>query len=303
MSNPSRVKVTGPLEQHAPGFWEELAERGYSPHTATELLYLLGHLSRWLGERGLDCQDLTPDQAGCFLADRIAAGYAHHLTPRGLQPLLGYLGRAGVLPQPVTLAAEPAGVLVAEFRVHLLRERGLAVRTAHKYTWIAARFLAQRGTAARASELAGLSLGELDAFVLAESGRLGSRSLCGVVTGLRALLRFLALKGLAAPGLAEALPSGPAWRRSSHGRVLDREEIVRLLAGCDRRRAAGRRDYAMLVLMVRLGLRANEVATLRLEDVDWRAGEILVSGKGGRDERLPLPVDVGRALADYCRHG
>lgn len=174
-----------------------------------------------------------------------------------------------------------------------------------RYTEITACFLAYRCAGAQTDGLAlvELSPGELDAFLLAESTRLSSQSLRGVVTALRSLLRFLAVKGLAAPGLAEALPSGPGWRRTSHGRVLDGEEVARLLAGCDRRRAAGRRDYAMLVLMVRLGLRANEVAALCLGDIDWRNAEILVAGKGGRDERLPLPVDVGRALADYCRRG
>lgn len=307
MSRPSRVKLAGPLAQHASGFWRELAERGYSPHTATALLYLFAHLSRWLGERGLDGRDLTPERVERFLRDRVAAGYAHHLTPRGLEPLLGYLGRIGVLPQPVevTIAPGPIDMLLAEFAVYLVHERGLAIRTMHKYTEITARFLAHRCAVAQTDGLAlgALSLGELDAFLLAESTRLGSRSLQGVVTAVRAMLRFLTVKGLAAPGLAEALPSGPGWRRSSHGRVLDGDEVARLLAGCDRRRAAGRRDLAMLVLMVRLGLRANEVAALCLGDVDWRNGEILVAGKGGRHERLPLPVDVGRALADYCRRG
>lgn len=306
MSRASRVKVTGPLAQHAPGLRRELAGRGYSPHTATALLYLLGHLSRWLGERGLDGQDLTPEQVECFLRDRVAAGYAHHLTPRGLEPLLGYLGRIGVLPHPAQVTAPgPIDRLLVEFAAYLVHERGLAIRTMHRYTEITACFLAYRCAGAQTDGLAlvELSPGELDAFLLAESTRLSSQSLRGVVTALRALLRFLAVKGLAAPGLAEALPSGPGWRRTSHGRVLDGEEVARLLAGCDRRRAAGRRDYAMLVLMVRLGLRANEVAGLCLGDIDWRNGEILVAGKGGRDERLPLPVDVGRALADYCRRG
>jgi integrase len=307
MSKLSRVRVVGPLAPHAPGFRRDLAGRGYSPHTAADLMYLLAHLSRWLGERGLDAGDLTAGRVERFLCDRTAAGYVHHLTPRALRPLLGYLGRIGTLPKAEATETVPGAIdaLVAELATFLAGERGLAVRTVEKYTEITRRFLAFRGAGPHADglALAELSAGELDAFLLAESTRLGARSLRGVVTGLRALLRFLAVKGVVAPGLAATLPVAPGWRRGSAGRVLDRGEVARLLAGCDRRRAAGRRDYAMLVLMVRLGLRANEVAALRLADVDWRGGEILVSGKGGRRERLPLPVDVGRAVADYCRRG
>lgn len=307
MSELSRARVVGPLAPHALGFGRELAGHGYSPHTAADLLHLLAHLSRWLGERGLDVGGLTEERVGCFLRDRAAAGYAHHLTPRALRPLLGYLHRIGALPEAEATETVPEAIdaLVAELARFLAGERGLAVRTVEKYTEIAGRFLAFRGTEPHADglALAELSAGELDAFVLAESTRLGARSLCGVVTGLRALLRFLAVNGIVAPQLAATLPYGPGWRQASAGRVLDRKEVARLLAGCDRRRATGRRDHAMLVLMVRLGLRASEVAALRLGDIDWRAGEILVSGKGGRRERLPLPVDVGRALADYCRRG
>lgn len=308
MSKLSRVGVVGPLAPHAPGFRRDLAGRGYSPHTAADLLYLLAHLSRWLDEHGLDGRDLTGVWVDRFLCDRRAAGYVHHLTPRALGPLLGYLRRIGVLPEPAGLIIVPGPVdaLVAEFAAFLVDARGLAVRTVDKYTAIAGRFFAWRAAWSHTAgelALAELSAGEFDAFILGESARLGARSLRGVVTGLRALLRFLVVRGVIAPGLVAILPYGPGWRRGSPGRVLDRGEVARLLAGCDRRRAAGRRDHAMLVLMVRLGLRANEVATLRLGDIDWRAGEILVSGKGGRYERLPLPVDVGQALADYCAHG
>lgn len=307
MPKPSHVKVTGPLAQYAPGFRRELAGQGYSPHTAVDLLSLLAHLSRWLGERGLDAAGLTPAVIECFLGDRVAAGYVHHLTPRALRPLCGYLKELGVLPRPVETGTVPgpSEELLTEFGAYLARERGLAVRTIERYTELVARFLSYRtaGTPTGGLELAGLSPREVDAFLLTESTRVCAQSLRGMVTALRALFRFLTVKGLTAPGSAEALPGGPGWSQRSQGRVLDDGEIARLLSGCDCRRAAGRRDYAMLVLMVRLGLRANEVAALRVGDIDWRAGEILVFGKGGGYERLPLPVDVGRALADYCRHG
>jgi integrase/recombinase XerD len=124
-----------------------------------------------------------------------------------------------------------------------------------------------------------------------------------VVTALRALLRFLHLRGHVAGTLADSVPAIAGWRRESFPHILQAGEVARLLGSCDRRTAVGRRDYAILVLLARLGLRAKEVAALTVDDMDWRVGEILISGKGNRHERLPLPADVGKAVAAYCQRG
>lgn len=120
--------------------------------------------------------------------------------------------------------------------------------------------------------------------------------------GLRALLRFLHVQGLIAEPLAAAVPS-VARRREDLPRGLAPSQVRLLLESCDRLTSAGRRDYAILVLLSRLGLRCGEVAALELGDVDWRAGELVIRGKGCRIDRLPLPGDVGEALVDYLRHG
>jgi integrase/recombinase XerD len=120
---------------------------------------------------------------------------------------------------------------------------------------------------------------------------------------LRSLLGFLHLRGLVAGPLAEAVPSTASWRLSGLPRALEPERLDALLASCDRDTATGRRDYAVLVMLARLGLRAGEVAALGLEDVDWRAGELRIAGKGRRVERLPLPADVGEAIVAYLRDG
>jgi integrase len=153
------------------------------------------------------------------------------------------------------------------------------------------------------TDMAVLSARQVNAFVLAQIGRRGTGSLNNVVTALRALLRFFYLRGYTATPLAGAAPRTVGWRDRGPSRGLAAEQVARLLAGRDRRTSSGRRDFAILTVLARLGLRANEVATLRLEDVDWRAGEITVHGKGNRTDRLPLPVDVGQAIADYCRRG
>ena len=152
-----------------------------------------------------------------------------------------------------------------------------------------------------ADELARLSAAEINAFVLRESRRVRPRTAETVVCALRALLRFLHVTGWIATPLATGVPSVPQ-RREDLPRELPAGQVELLLTSCDRSTPVGCRDYAILILLARLGLRAGEVAGLRFEDVDWRASEIVIRGKRSRTDRLPLPHDVGDALADYlCR--
>jgi len=136
---------------------------------------------------------------------------------------------------------------------------------------------------------------------LAARARRGSAKL--TVTALRSLLGFMHVDGLIPRSLVGAVPSAASWRLSGLPRALEPEQVGRLLGSCDRSARAGRRDFAILTILVRLGLRAGEVAGLGLEDIDWRAGELVVVGKGRRAERLPLPVDVGEAVTGYLRDG
>ena len=152
-------------------------------------------------------------------------------------------------------------------------------------------------------DLAGLTPGDVTQYVVEQCRHRSRGSAKLMVTALRSLLRYLHLDGVAPGSLASVVPSVAGWRLSGLPRALDSAQVCRLLACCDRRTAVGRRDFAILTLLVRLGLRAGEVAALRLNDVDWRAGEIVVRGKGERTERLPLPVDVGEAVAGYLGRG
>jgi integrase len=120
---------------------------------------------------------------------------------------------------------------------------------------------------------------------------------------LRSILDWLHLTGAVPVSLAGAVPAAAGSRLRGLPKGLDEDQLRRLLSSCDRRRATGRRDYAILLMLARLGLRAGEVAALGLDDIDWRAGEISVRGKGNSSERLPLPADVGAAIAAYLRRG
>lgn len=192
--------------------------------------------------------------------------------------------------------------MLAAYRDYLVEERGLAASTVRNYLEVARPFVSQRGASGR-TDLRGLTGVEVSEFVVDECRTRGVGSATIVVVGMRALLRWLHLAGITLTGLAGAVPSAASWPASSLPQPIDRRQAARLLACCDRRTAVGRRDFAVLTLLLRLGLRVGEVAVLELGDVDWRHGEILVRGKAGRAERLPLPADVGQAVAGWLRHG
>jgi integrase/recombinase XerD len=276
-----------------------LAGAGYTPLSAANQVRLLAHLSRWTEGRGLCPGDLTGDRLGEFLAARREAGYTCRLSERGLAPLTAFLRGVGAVPAAVPAA--PAGavdVLVGRYRAYLETERGLAAGTVRYCTDQARGFLA-----GREDRLAGLDAAEVSGFVVDECRRRSTGSAKILVTALRSLLRFLAVEGLAAPGLHDAVPAVAGWRGGGLPKALPDGQVAALLAACDRDTATGRRDFAVLTLLARLGLRACEVSVLELGDIDWRAGTVTVRGKGRRDEQLPLPADAGEALAGYLRDG
>jgi integrase/recombinase XerD len=251
---------------------------------------------------GLDLDGLTSRVLKQrFVVERRWLGYVSMLTPGELRPLVDYLDGLGLLSIAEDVELTPVGLLVDEFCRYLLVERGLVEGSVRLYARIARRFLEERSEPLT-DDLARLSGVEVNAFVLREARRVRPRTAETVVCALRALLRFLHVQGLIATPLAEAVPSVPQ-RREDLPRGLPAGDIELLLESCDCATTLGCRDFAILMLLVRLGLRGGEVAALRLDDVDWRAGEIVIRGKRSRIDRLPLPGDVGQALADYLRRG
>ena len=306
MKKPDRPRVTGALAPYAEGFRRELSRQGYSPWTAPEHMYLMADLSRWLDGRDLPPGRLSPARIEEFLIHRRARGQVRWTTPRALVPLLGYLRGLGIVPAPAAPApGSPAEVLLAEFAGYLAAERGLGSATIASYRHLAGLFLSACAPepAVEGCGLERLGLQQINAFLLTECAQRSIGSAKNVVTALRVLMRFLYLQGHTSVSLADAVPRAIPWRDSGRSRALEPGQVSRLLASCDRRTAAGRRDFAILTILARLGLRASEVASLQLADIDWRAGEITVCGKGGRKDRLPLPADVGEAITGYCRKG
>jgi site-specific recombinase XerD len=294
------VRVAGPLAPYADGFAEDLAVKGYAASTVAEHVRLIAQLSRWMADQSLEVGELKPSGVEQFVQVR-----TDRLAHRPLEPLLDYLRRIGLVPPPARPAPpEPTvvGGLLSIYRRYLLDERGLLETTVQDYERRARVFLSQR-TSRSELPFNDLTAAEIKQFVLRECERRSVGSAKCLTKALRSLLRFAFVEGWTATDLTTAVPAVANWQASALPRALDAQRVALLVGSCDRSTATGRRDYAILHLLTRLGLRAGEVAGLELGDVSWRRGELLIRGKGRRQERLPLPVDVGEALCDYLRHG
>ncbi|MCA1677584.1 MAG: site-specific integrase [Actinobacteria bacterium] len=295
--------ASGPLARYAVGYGSWLGARGYSRWTVGHRLWQLDLLSRWLEREGLSPGELTPERLEAFVAARRAAGYSTWLSVRSTALPLAYLRELGVVPAAPAAAVveDPLERLLAGYSQYLFDERALTEHTVLVRYVPAARLFLDGVVRADGRGLECLTAAEVSSFLARECRR---RSIAGgreLVVALRSFLRYLHVEGLISAPLEWAVPGVADLRDRSLARGLDPAAVKRLLASCDRRRTAGRRDYAILLLLARLGLRAGEVAALALDDLDWRSGELLVAGKGGRYDCLPLPVDLGEAIVSYLR--
>jgi site-specific recombinase XerD len=298
-----RRRKAGLLGPQVEGYRAWLTQRGHTPGTIKNMLNDLGQVGQWAAAEGLDAAQLDEDRMVAFLAARRAAGHRRVPGTRAMAPLLSYLREAGVVPaaEPV---ASPLGVLLGRYRSWLLGERGLAATTVRRYENTARRFLQEQALVDERFEPAALSGADVNAFLLRECGRVSAGSAKGRVAELRSILRFLYLHGLTPLPLGTAVPPVGGWRLATlPPPTMSAADVQRLLDCCDRSSAVGIRNFAIMMLVARLGLRSIEVARLQLRDVDWRGGELVVRGKGRRHDRLPLLADVGEALVAYLSRG
>lgn len=297
-----KVRMTGPLAPFASAFSSKLEDLGYTPLTVASELRMVADWSRWLQERSLTAADVTGAGVGEFVAARHSAGRVSPYPPRVFDTMIEVLVEHGVAraEDRAPVPRSPVGVLLASFEGFLLSERGLAGSTAAAYVLRARRFLAQQRPP---GVLAGLRTKDVTDAVRAEAARVSVGSAQFFVVAVRSFLRFCFTEGLIPTDLSGAALFITGRRRSPLAEGIPAADARRLLDSCDRRTGPGRRDYAILLVLLRLGLRASEVAALSLEDIDWRSGLLVVHGKGRRDDRLPLPVDVGQAITGYLQRG
>ncbi|MDS4014764.1 MAG: site-specific integrase [Candidatus Accumulibacter sp.] len=300
--DPSKTPGGGPLAALSKGFAEDLRRQGYAPRTISEHRRLLRDLSDWLQVRQLTADDLSLRQVDLFLSDRRSAGAANQKMRKALGPILGYLRKLEMAPAAETpWEGGPAGEILNRYRQFLTTERGLVPVTALRYIDRLRSFLDRR-MSADGLELGSLTPADVTSFVVAWCPHLNGGVARLTITALRSFLGFLHLDGVTERSLVCAVPSVAHRRLAGLPKGLEPDEVRRLLAACDARTPVGCRDLAILTLLVRLGLRSGEVATLTLDDIDWRTGTIVVRGKGSCIERMPLPPDVGRRLVEYLQH-
>ena len=260
----------------------------------------LGPFGRWLNAQGVGVRDITEAVIDAYVAQTAASGQGS--ARASLRELLAVMRESGVC-RPVALDA--GGMhqrLLSEFRRYLIIERGLAERTIEHYTEAAQAFLVSR-VADDARVVRQWSAADVLTFLQRRSVNRPSVHMQQLCTGLRAFLRYLCFRGYTLSDLSKCIPRIARWRLATLPKSLSAEQVDRILLGCRRNTAGGRRDYAVLLLLARLGLRAEEIRRLTLDDIHWQRGELTVRGKCRGPESMPLPQDVGEALAAYLTHG
>ena len=294
----------GPIASHIDGFADWLHHQGYQPVCVDQTLRALAAWADWLGRAGLTVHDAIPALDACqaLLARGERARYARgpsRLSVTAAGTFIRFLQAGGVIPRPerAPSAAERWPILAA-FRVWMQQHRGLRESSLDTYQRVVVDLLEALGDAPQAYTAA-----QVRDFVLQRAQPHGIWRAKSITTATRVFLRFLTATGRCALGLEHAIPAYASWKLSSVPRFLEPEQVERVLEACVAEDARGLRDRAVMLLLARLGLRAGEVAGLRLRDLDWKGGSIVVCGKGRRHERLPLPQDVGDALLRYLQAG
>ena len=283
-------------------FADSLMESGYAATTIQSKLGLLIDLGEWLRRRGLAVKDLDERRIETFITDSRRNGLLRRGDRTTLRQLLDHLREHHVVQRVTpTCDVSPLAAILDRYEKHLRSERGLTTATIINYLPFARKFLSDRFgegpfllKVVRPCDISG--------FILRHVRTMSCRRAQLMTTVFRSFFRFLFQRGELQVDLAPSIPTVADWRLSTLPRYITAEEVIRVLGSCDRHTATGRRDYALLLLLARLGLRAGEIVAMQLEDIDWRSGEILVRGKGLLYDRMPLPVDVGQALAVYLRH-
>jgi site-specific recombinase XerD len=293
----------GPLGGHIDSFARILIMQGYQRSTAKQKIRIVADLSRWLDLQGLHVKDLHETTLNEYLLYKGCRGSIFKIEPPTLWALLEHLRESGVVADAVRVDDNSKrGRIESGFAEYLAQERGLKQITIDNYLSIAGRFLSdQFGTGPIV--LKGLQPNNIVCFILRNTETASAKRAQLIVIALRSFFRFLYQRGETDNDLSPSALTVANWRLSGLPKFIEPEQVECLLQSCNQDTLIGQRDYVILLLLARLGLRAGDVVHMTLDDLDWEVGELMVRGKSQRQERLPLPQDVGKALARYLSHG
>lgn len=299
----SRAPV-GPLAAYLGPFAESLSPQGYTQRYVHRQVMLAACFSRWLKHTGVLPPRVTSNHAARYLRFRHRRRRPSQGDCAALVHFIEFLRREGAIPpeKGSTRRLTPAEQCVQAYEQYLREERALAEATIVNYAPFISQFLKDR-FGAGCVKLSSLCARDVVRFVQRQARRLQRKRAKLLSSALRSFLRYACYRGELRLDLATVVPSVANWSMPSIPRGIAPDQVRRLLSQFDRSTAVGRRDYAILLLLARLGLRSGEVAFLELEDIDWKAGSLSVHGKSGRRSQLPLPKDVGDALVAYLWHG
>ncbi len=294
----------GPLAPYLAPFSEWVSGQGYVLFSLRYRIRLVAGFSRWLGERHVRLRSVSTAHSVAYLRYRSRRRRILGGDAPSLAQLLDFLRHQGVIAaekiRPPQLS--PVDRCVAAYERYVREDRALTPATITNYVPFVREFLKDRFGRGPVL-LSRLSAKDIVRFVQRQAPRLHVKRAKLLTTALRSFLRYGRYHGDIRLDLAAAVPTVASWSMSAIPRAIAPDQVRRLLDQIDRHTAVGRRDYAVLLLLARLGLRAGEVATLDLQDIDWKDGSLSVRGKGGRRSPLPLPTDVGEAIVAYLRDG
>jgi integrase/recombinase XerD len=295
--------LEGPLSVHIAGFARWARDEGYALYSKRRQVLLAACFSRWLGHERVSPGRVISGHVVRYLRYRARRLKIRSGDVAALRQFIDFLRRQGVIPaERIRSHQSPVEQVVQEFERYLLNERALAPATAVHYASFVRQFLANRFCRGPI-KLSELCAGDVVRFVQRQARRLHMKQAKFLTTALRSFLHYLRYRGEILHDLSGAVPAVANWSMTSIPRAIPPDLVRRLLASINRHTALGRRDYAILLLLARLGLRGGEVARIELEDIDWSAGSISVRRKGGQHSILPLPATVGAAIAAYLRQG
>jgi integrase/recombinase XerD len=294
----------GPLAGYIGSFAESLSERGYSQHSIHRQASLAACFSRWLKQKAVGARSIGSDHPVLYLRYRARRVRPCSGDAAALRHLVDFLRREGVIPGEKRSARRltPVEQCAQAYEQYLLEVRALAHATIINYVPFIRSFLDGRFGHGRVA-LSRLCAGDVVEFVQRQAPRLQMKRAKLMTSALRSFLRYARYLGDVTLDLAAAVPIVANWSMTSIPRAICADHVRQLLASIDRHTALGRRDYAVLLLLARLGLRSSEVAFLELDDIDWNTGRLCVRSKGAQRLELPLPTEVGKAIVAYLRHG
>lgn len=292
-----------PLGKYLDDYAKWLHDRGYCWEAARAKIRNVARLSPWLKRHGIAAKDLRWDHIQDYLQmkPRKSPPFNRQDTAN-LKQFLRYLQAQGVVSKPVAAESTPIEKMVAEYRVYLLKERALSEETTAQYCRHVNRFLLESFPRVR-PDLSTLRSVSVTSHIQNFAATMSKKDAQLMCCALRSFLRYARYQGYIEADLQASVPAVANWTLASIPKALSAEVAEKVLASCDRRTPIGRRDYAVLLLLSRLGLRAGEIVRLELDDLDWRAGTISIHGKGSNLSQMPLPPDVGQAIVEYLQHG